>query len=226
MKSVKLHREGTGILVSFVIIFTIMCLATYFFVPWKGVFIATLLVCCILMGLAVNFFRFPHRNNPDPDNPFVISCPADGKIVAIEKVEEKEYLHTECLLVSVFMSVYSVHANWYACNGVVEEYGHQDGAFMKAFLPKSSTENERSAVVIRTSGGNHRILQRQIAGAVARRIVTYARPGDGAYVEDFMGFIKFGSRVDLYLPVNSNVIVNIGDEVKGNTTILGYLPEE
>lgn len=97
---------------------------------------------------------------------------------------------------------------------------------MKAFLPKSSTENERSAVIIRTSGGGYRVLQRQIAGAVARRIVTYPKPGEEAYVEDFLGFIKFGSRIDLYLPLGSDIKVKPGDKVVGNVSILGYLPRK
>lgn len=226
MRKINIHHEGRGVLTSFALMFTVACLSSYFFVPCKIVFIITLIICSILMGLALNFFRFPHRKNPDPDNPFVISCPADGEVVVVEEVDEKELLHERCLQVSVFMSLYSVHANWFACNGAVEHVSHQAGAFMKAFLPKSSTENERSAVIIRTSGGGYRVLQRQIAGAVARRIVTYPKPGEEAYVEDFLGFIKFGSRIDLYLPLGSDIKVKPGDKVVGNVSILGYLPQK
>ena len=222
MKRPKLHHEGTGILISFAFLFTLACVATYVFVSLY-VFIPVLLLSLVLMGLALNFFRFPVRPNPQADNPRLISTPADGEVVCIEEVYENEFLHRPCLKVSVFMSLYSVHANWFACNGTVTRVEHQEGLFYKAWLPKSSEQNERSAVVIRTAGGDE-ILERQIAGAVARRIVIYPQPGDEASVSAFLGFIKFGSRVDLFLPPDAQILVKVGDKVKGNITVLGYLP--
>ena len=123
---------------------------------------------------------------------------------------------------SIFMSIYDVHANWFACNGVVRHVSHTDGNFYKAFLPKSSTENERSAVVIETPQG-HRVLERQIAGAVARRIVTYPQVGEEGTINDFVGFIKFGSRVDVFLPLGTTINVEVGQTVTGNQTIIGKL---
>lgn len=225
MNRTKIHREGTGVLVSFALLFVLLCVAVYFFVPTKIVFWLVVPVCCVLMGLALNFFRFPHRFNPQGSHPLVISCPADGEVVAIEETMEQEFLHCRCLQVSIFMSLYDVHANWIACNGTVTHVSHQEGAFYKAFLPKSSTQNERSAVLIETATG-HTILERQIAGAVARRICVYPQKGDKVTVADFMGFIKFGSRLDLYLPLGSKMEVAVGDKVRGGVSTLGYLPQQ
>ena len=223
MKKVRLHREGLGLLISFFLILTLACWATFVFVPFKGVFFLTLLVSMTLMGLALNFFRFPKRHNDEASNRQVIVAPADGKVVVVEETEEPELLGRKCLKLSIFMSLYNVHANWVACNGTVTHVEHQSGAYYRAFLPKSSVLNERSAVIIRTDTG-HEVLERQIAGAVARRIVTYPMVGDRVDVTDFLGFIKFGSRIDLYLPLGTQIIVPIGTEVQGGATTLGYLP--
>lgn len=223
MKRVRLHREGTGVLISFALMLGLACWATYTFVPFIGVFVLTLLVSLVLMGLALNFFRFPARRNGEASDPRVIVAPADGKVVAIEEVTEHEFIKGSCLKVSIFMSLYNAHANWFACNGTVTHAEHQSGAYYRAFLPKCSVLNERSAVLIKTAGG-HTVLERQIAGAVARRIVTYPQVGDEANVEDFLGFIKFGSRIDLYLPLGSEIKVELDQEVRGCTTTIGYLP--
>ena len=147
---------------------------------------------------------------------------ADGTVVALEETFEDEYLHCRCMQLSVFMSVLNVHANWFPVDGEVVYSRHHSGRFMAAYLPKSSTENERSTVVIRTPEGQE-VLMRQVAGAMARRIVTYARPGHEASIEDHMGFIKFGSRVDLYLPLGTEIFVNIGDKTTGGVTCVGRL---
>ena len=138
---------------------------------------------------------------------------------------ENEYLHCRCIQLSVFMSPANVHANWFPVDGEVIYSKHHSGRFMAAYLPKSSTENERSTVVIRTPSGQD-ILMRQVAGAMARRIVTYAQPGDEASVEDHMGFIKFGSRVDLYLPLSTTIYVKLGDRTMGGITQVGLLHPE
>ena len=147
---------------------------------------------------------------------------ADGTVVALEETFEDEYLHCRCIQLSVFMSILNVHANWFPVNGEVVYINYHPGRFMAAYLPKSSTENERSTVVIRTPEGQN-VLMRQIAGAMARRIVTYARPGDEASIEDHMGFIKFGSRVDLYLPLGTEILVKIGDKTIGGITEVARL---
>ncbi|MCI6155046.1 MAG: phosphatidylserine decarboxylase family protein [Bacteroidales bacterium] len=219
----KVHHEGRGILVSFFLIFSLIDLLAFWASPTIIIPIILLLGTLTLMGLALNFFRKPNRHNPGNQDEDILVAPADGKLVTIEETYEPEILKKQCLKVSIFMSIYDVHANWFACNGVVRHVSHTDGNFHKAFLPKSSTENERSAVVIETPKG-HQILERQIAGAVARRIMTYAQEGDNVTVNDFVGFIKFGSRIDLYLPLGTEIFIKPETAVKGNTTVIGKLP--
>ena len=170
--------------------------------------------------IVVNFFRSPNRvgfSHPD-----AIIAPADGKVVVIEEVYEGEYLKEKCLQVSIFMNPFNVHINWYAINGIVRFSKHHEGEFMKAYLPKSSTENERTTVVIEHKSGV-KILARQVAGAMARRIVCYAKEGMVVTQPEQMGFIKFGSRVDLYLPLGTKLDVTLGQKTVGKTTVIGWL---
>ncbi len=219
---VKIHREGTNILIILLAVLLLVnaplwiWLIDYIWIP------ATVLVAStIFYLLVVNFFRSPHRNfQGDIEN--VVVASADGKVVALEEVYEPEYLKRDCIQLSVFMSPMNVHANWFPVDGEVVYYKHHPGRFMAAYLPKSSVENERSTVVIRTKEGQL-VLMRQVAGAMARRIVTYARPGDEASIEDHMGFIKFGSRVDLYLPTSTSILVKLGDKTIGGITEVGRL---
>jgi phosphatidylserine decarboxylase len=169
----------------------------------------------------VNFFRCPVRLF-EHDTEKIVIAPADGKVVAIEEVDEYEYFNDRRLLVSIFMSPLNVHANWYPVDGTVRKVVHQNGKFMKAWLPKASTENERSMVVIETPEGVE-VMVRQIAGAVARRIVTYAEVGEECFIDEHLGFIKFGSRVDVYLPVGTEVFVSLGQATTGNQTVIGKL---
>ena len=125
-------------------------------------------------------------------------------------------------MISIFMSLVNVHANWYPVDGVCKKVSHQNGKFMKAWLPKASTDNERSTIVIETPGGQE-VMARQIAGAIARRIVTYAEPGDDCYIDEHMGFIKFGSRVDVFLPLGTEVLVKLGQQTVGNQTMIARL---
>lgn len=179
-------------------------------------------VCVVLYAIAVNFFRCPIRQfNGDVEKTVVAA--ADGRVVVIEEVEENEYFHDRRLMVSIFMSVTNVHANWFPVEGYVKKVVHHNGNFHKAWLPKASTENERSTVVIQTPDG-HEVLVRQIAGAVARRIVTYAREDEDCYIDEHMGFIKFGSRVDVYLPLDSEVLVKLHQATVGNQTVIAKLP--
>ena len=169
----------------------------------------------------VNFFQCPIRFFGQPTEKIVVA-PADGRIVVIEEVDEGEYFHDRRLMISIFMSVVNVHANWYPVDGVIKKVGHQNGKFMKAWLPKASTDNERSVVVIETPEGVE-VMARQIAGAMARRIVTYAQEGEDCYIDEHMGFIKFGSRVDVYLPLGTEVCVEMGQKTTGNQTIIAKL---
>lgn len=178
----------------------------------------------IIYLLVLNFFRSPRRNfRGNRDN--VVVASADGKVVALEETFEDEYLHCRCIQLSVFMTVLNVHANWFPVDGEVMYVAHHSGRFLSAYLPKSSTENERSTVVIRALNGQN-ILMRQVAGALARRIVTYARPGDEASINDHMGFIKFGSRIDLYLPLDAEILVKLGDKTTGGVTEVARLKRQ
>ena len=217
----KVHKEGTGLLLSLFTIFFVVNLVIYHTVGKGGIFYGIAFITSIFFLLVLNFFRSPARCFPYDSEGLVIA-PADGAIVAIEEVEENEILHRPCMQISIFMSVFNVHANWFPVNGTIKYVSHQNGRFMAAYLPKSSTENERAAVVITTRNGVD-VLARQIAGAVARRIVTYAKPGDKCHVDDQMGFIKFGSRVDVYLPVGTEVLVNMDQKVTGNQTPIARL---
>ena len=218
---VKIHHEGTGILLVGAAIIVAVCLPLWLCHVNIALPIVFTTVLTILYLLVVNFFRSPRRQfEGDPVNAVVAS--ADGTVVALEEVEEDEYLHRRCIQLSVFMSIFNVHANWFPVEGKVVYAKHHPGRFMAAYLPKSSTENERSTVVIRTPDG-HEVLVRQIAGAVARRIVTYAEPGTDACIEDHMGFIKFGSRVDIFLPLDTEIFVKLGDKTTGGISLLGRL---
>jgi phosphatidylserine decarboxylase len=155
----------------------------------------------------------------------MVVAPADGTVVVVEPTDELEYFGDRRIQVSIFMSVFNVHANWYPIKGTVIKSVHHSGRHMAAFLPKSSTENERSTVVIE-SEGKTQILVRQIAGALARRIVTYAHPGKKSHINEHLGFIKFGSRVDLYFPLDTEIFVTVGESTTGNETIIARLNED
>ena len=169
----KVHKEGTGLLLTLFTILFIVNITLYHTVGKGMLFYSVAFVSTVLFLLVLNFFRSPFRRFPYDSEGLVIA-PADGTIVAIEEVMENEILHKKCLQISIFMSIFNVHANWFPVNGTVKHVSHQNGRFMAAYLPKSSTENERSAVVITTRNGVD-VLARQIAGAMARRIVTYAK---------------------------------------------------
>ena len=175
----------------------------------------------VLFLIVLNFFRSPRRNFPGNRDRVVVSS-ADGTVVALERTFESEYLNREVMQISVFMTIFNVHANWFPIDGTVELVRHTPGRFYSAYLPKSSTDNERSSVVIRATNGQD-ILVRQVAGAIARRIVTYPEPGDKASIEDHMGFIKFGSRVDIFLPLDAEIYAKIGDKTVGGVTEIARL---
>lgn len=217
----KVHKEGTGLLLTLFTILFVVNVGLYYTVGIPWLFYMVAFVSTLLFLLVLNFFRSPYRRFPFDSEGLVIA-PADGTIVAIEEVMENEILHRKCLQISIFMSIFNVHANWFPVNGTVKYVAHQNGRFMAAYLPKSSTENERSTIVITTKKGVE-VLTRQIAGAMARRIVTYAKEGEKCHVDEQMGFIKFGSRVDVYLPVDTEVLVEMDQKVTGNQTPIARL---
>ncbi len=219
LKDYRIHREGTEILLLGLLVLGLAGFLLWYYLPQCFV-LNTVLTggLVILYLLMVNFFRSPKRIFPgDVEN--VIVAPADGKVVVIEKVYEPDHFKDERLQVSIFMSPMNVHANWYPVDGVVKRSEHQSGKYHRAWLPKASTENERSLVVIETEGGRE-ILVRQIAGAMARRIVTYAKAGDECFIDQHMGFIKFGSRVDLYLPLDVDLKIELNQKTVGNETVI------
>lgn len=221
LKKIRIHHEGTDTLIISAIVLVAANAALWYGLGWELAFYVLAPLCLVLWLLLLNFFRCPIRLF-EGETEGIVVAPADGKVVCIEEVDEHEYFHDRRLMVSIFMSVLNVHANWYPCDGVVRKVGHQNGRFQKAWLPKASTENERSMVVIETPKGVE-VMARQIAGAMARRIVTYAEPGEDCYIDEHMGFIKFGSRVDVYLPIGTEVNVKLGDKTTGNETVIAHL---
>ena len=216
-----IHKEGRRILAKVFIIFVALNALVY--VAYPGLFIYTSVFSVIAFLFLVNFFRSPNRFNKG-DDPNLIYAPADGTVVVIEPTIESEYLGEKRIQVSIFMSVFNVHANWYPIAGKVIYYTHNDGRFLAANLPKSSVENERSTVVIETPNKTQ-ILVRQVAGALARRIVTYAYVGKECHFNEQLGFIKFGSRVDLYLPMDAEIFVRMEQKTRGNKTVIARLKD-
>lgn len=218
MKHYKIDKEGTRIIItSFFICGAISALAFYFLPMVATIIIGSLML--ILWLLILRFFRLPCREKlSDPNK---VYAPADGTIVVIEKTFEEEYFKDERIQVSIFMSVWNVHANWYSIDGLIKYFRHHNGKFMVAWHPKSSTENERTTVVVENN--NVTLLFRQIAGLLARRIVTYAKEGTNISQNDRMGFIKFGSRVDVFLPLGTEICVEMGQKVVGSQTEIAKL---
>jgi phosphatidylserine decarboxylase len=214
---IRFHKEGYNIIViSFILSIAGILLAEKLIeIAWlvKALQIAILLLLFIIL----QFFRNPTRVTPlDPN---VIIAPVDGKVVVIEEVEEPEYFKDKRLQVSIFMSPINVHVTRYAMSGAIKYSKYHPGKYLVAWHPKASIENERTTVVIDNAAFGE-VLYRQIAGALARRIVNYAQQGDAIIQGEDAGFIKFGSRVDLYLPLGTKLAVKLGDTVKGGTQVV------
>ncbi|TAE31579.1 MAG: phosphatidylserine decarboxylase family protein [Cytophagales bacterium] len=220
----RLHREGNTIMLNTALaLLAINGLAYYFL--FAGNTTATVLmavVSLVLFGLVVQFFRIPSRPLTLHDRQIV--APADGTVVVIEETEETEYFKERRRQISIFMSPLNVHVNRNPVSGVVNYFRYYPGKYLVAWHPKSSTENERTTVVLEMKTGVE-ILFRQIAGAVARRIVWYVNEGQSVEQGSEMGFIKFGSRVDVFVPLNAKVNVKIGDKMKGGVTVLAEILE-
>jgi phosphatidylserine decarboxylase len=216
----RIHREGRGIIVTLTFLIFAINVPIYLYTS-NWIFAITLLLSAALLVFVTYFFRNPKRILEVSD-PNILIAPADGRVVVIEPTTENEYFHDKRLQVSIFMTPFNVHANWYPIEGKVLVSEHQDGYHKGAWLPKSSTENERSLVVIETPS-KVQIAVRQIAGAMARRIVTYAKAGGKSHRNEHFGSIKFGSRVDMYLPLDTEIFVSVGEQVTGNETIIGRI---
>lgn len=221
LKKIHIHQEGTHTLITGIALLVAVNAVLFFAFSNKIPFFVFLALSAVAYGIVLNFYRCPIRLFPGSPEKTVVA-PADGKVVVIEEVDENEYFHDRRIQVSIFMSLTNVHANWYPVEGTVKKVEHQNGKFMKAWLPKASLDNERSTIVIETPDGTE-ILTRQIAGAMARRIVTYAIPGDACYIDEHMGFIKLGSRVDVFLPLGTDILVTLGQHTVGNQTVIAKL---
>jgi phosphatidylserine decarboxylase len=218
-----LHKEGNNVIPVFFIIITILLYGFHYLIPFEGIGIYALLFLdlagFIFFGLVVFFFRYPIFEVQQNPNQFI--SPADGEIVVIEKVMETEYFNEERLQVSIFMSPFNTHMNRYPISGKIKYLKYHPGKFLVAWHPKSSTLNERTTFVVENDTTN--VLFRQIAGAVARRIRWYDEEGDDITQGDQLGFIKFGSRVDLFLPLNTEINVELKQQVRAGKTIIASL---
>lgn len=224
LKKIRIHREGTNTLLWGGIALAAIALLLWRSFDSKIPFAAFIIIFGTIYAIVLNFFRCPIRYFPQEDTDNIVVAPADGKIVVVEEVDEDEYFHDRRLMISIFMSLWNVHANWFPVDGQVKSVKHHNGNFHKAWLPKASEENEHADVLITTPDGVD-ILCRQIAGAVARRIVTYAKEGEDCYIDEHLGFIKFGSRVDVYLPLGTEVFVKMGQSTIGDQTVIAKLQE-
>ena len=221
LKKIRIHREGTSeLLYSAIAVVAIATGLWYAFsTPLPCIIVTVVLTVAWL--IALNFYRCPIRYfNGDSEK--LVVAPADGKIVVVEEAEENEYFHDKRLMISIFMSPLNVHANWFPVDGRVKFVHHQNGNYHKAWLPKASEENEHADIMITTPQGDD-ILVRQIAGAMARRIVTYAKPEEECYIDQHLGFIKLGSRVDVYLPLTAKACVTLGQPTTGDQTVIAKL---
>lgn len=217
-----IHKEGRTILTGLLTALVLINLFIWYFltenelIRWIGVGVSL-----IVFLLVLQFFRVPKRTSKAEEGDIV--CPADGKVVVIEEVVETEVFNEPRMQISVFMSPLNVHVNWNPIGGLVSYFKYHPGKYLVAWHPKSSTENERTTVVVDREDGV-RVLFRQIAGAVARRIVCYVKAKDEVKQADQFGFIKFGSRIDVFLPLDAEIKVNIGDKTVGKETILARVP--
>jgi len=221
LKKIRLHSEGKNTLFWSAVVLVVINLAILHIFDSRLPFDICITVSAILYGILLNFFQCPIRTF-EADTEGIVVAPADGKVVVVEEAEENVYFHDRRMMVSIFMSLFNVHANWIPVDGTIKYVEHHDGNFHKAWLPKASEENERSTVVIETPDGTE-ILARQVAGAMARRIVTYPSVGEDCYIDEHLGFIKFGSRVDVYLPLGTEICVKLHQKTVGNETIIAKL---
>ena len=218
----RLHEEGTIAILITVAIIAVICFLVNWFWPSQTIWhFLVYFVVLSLLTLVVRFFRVPIWRKTTVEEDAVLS-PADGEVAANEVVMEDEYFHDQRRQVSIFMSVYNVHINFFPFDGEVTYYKYHPGKFLVAFNPKSSTDNEHNTIILKDKKGRD-VLVRQIAGFVARRIVCELQPGDEAVAGEELGMIRFGSRVDVFLPLDADIKVKIGDKTLGKETVLAKL---
>lgn len=219
---IRIHREGRKSLFYFLVGLTALNVLAAYFSPWNWLETVILVLSVALYVIILQFFRNPPRfTHAEPGQ---LIAPADGKVVVIEEVEADEYFKDRRLQVSIFMSPFNVHVNRYPIDGQVVYAKYHPGKYLVAWHPKSSTENERTGVVVESPTYGP-VLYKQIAGALAKRIVMYAKEGMKVKVGTDSGFIKFGSRVDLLLPLDASIDVRLGQKVRGGETVIARLQE-
>lgn len=216
----KVHKAGIATINYATAILAGLIVISWFFITDSALKFGILAVATIIYFLIIQFFRYPQRTINQ--NESVILSPADGKICVIKETYENEYLKTNCLQVSIFMSPTNVHINWIPVPGRITYMKHKDGEFYAAFKDKSAEENERTTTAVQLKDGRE-IVMSQVAGAMARRIINYVEVGDVVDQTTELGFIRFGSRVDLYLPTGTKLQVKLNDKVKGSQTIIGEI---
>jgi len=216
----KVHKAGLTTINYATALLAGLILFSWFFITDLTIKTGMLVVATVVYILIIQFFRYPQRTVNQNKN--AILSPADGKICVIKETIENEYLKSKCLQVSIFMSPTNVHINWIPVPGEVTYMKHKDGEFYAAFKDKSAEENERTTTAVKMSDGRE-IVMSQVAGAMARRIINYVKVGDSVDQSTELGFIRFGSRVDLYLPLDTQLQVKINDKVKGSQTIIGKI---
>ena len=213
LKKIRLHHEGTDQLLYGGIGIGLIALLLWFGIASKIPFWIFIAIFGTIYCIVLNFYRCPIR---------YFDGEATEKIVVIEEVDENKYFHERRIMVSIFMSLWNVHANWFPVDGTVKFVKHFNGNYHKAWLPKASEENEHADIIITTPDGRD-VLCRQIAGAVARRIVTYAKEKEECFIDEHLGFIKLGSRVDVFLPIDSEICVKMGQSTVGDQTVIARL---
>ncbi len=216
----RFHPAGKKIIRNTILLVIAFNLIGWLYISTHAFSTLLSLATLVLLVLVLQFFRYPHRQVTL--NPKQVIAPADGKICVIEECEEKDYLKKKCLKVSIFMSPLNVHINWVPVPGTVTFLKHKEGEFYAAFKDKSAEENERFCTAIKLEDGRE-IMATQVAGAMARRILNFLKEGQQVTQDVEMGFIRFGSRVDLYLPLDTKLAVKLGDKVTGSQTIIGEL---
>ena len=223
MNWIKIDNDSYGTILGSWVVCAILIWLTAHFIKslWISIPISTILV--VFMVFITYFFRVPNRTAPELENDRLVTSVADGKVVIVEKVFEKEYLQRECMQISVYMDFFDVHCNFWPINGKVTYYKYHPGRYILAFHPKSSELNEHSSSCLQNAYGE--VFFKQIAGTFARRIVCYSEPGNMENRGDQCGVIKFGSRIDLYVPLDAEIKVQLGDKVRAVESILAVLPE-
>ena len=220
----EIHKEGKAPLVRILVVLILFNTTSFMLFPDTIFTVLLLGVSIAFFATALNFYKQPERTYKG-DLHGLVNAPTDGRIVVIEKVFEKEFFQEERIQISIFMSLFNAHSNWVPVSGKITHYSHVNGNFYRAYLPKSSHENEHSNILIETPE-HGTILTKQIAGAVARRIVTYVEEGDDLHIGSPLGFIKLGSRMDIFLPLDSEILVSMGEEVRANITFLARLNKQ